>query len=92
MEMLAAKPFDLVLMDVQMPVMDGMEATRGWRAHELAAGLARIPIIAMTANAMSEDRELCLSSGMDDHIAKPIEMDKLANVLDHWLPKSLSGR
>jgi signal transduction histidine kinase/CheY-like chemotaxis protein len=52
MEMLAAKPFDLVLMDVQMPVMDGMEATRGWRAHELAAGMARIPVIAMTANAI----------------------------------------
>jgi len=68
--------YDLVLMDVQMPEMDGEAATRAIRA--LSNGVAAIPIIAMTANAMSEDREAYLASGMDDYVSKPISSKLLA--------------
>jgi signal transduction histidine kinase/CheY-like chemotaxis protein len=85
LEMLVARRYDLVLMDVQMPVLDGLDATRAWRRRE-QGGETRLPIIAMTANALVEDREQCLAAGMDDHIAKPIELDKLAAALSHWLP------
>ena len=68
-----------------MPEMDGIEATRALRAGEAESGGPRIPIIAMTANALSEDRDACLAAGMDDHIAKPVEIDKLAAVLRTWL-------
>ena len=74
--------FDLVLMDCQMPVMDGYEATRRIR-EEL--GRNELPIIAMTANALAADRERCLACGMNDHIAKPIDIANLRSTLDHWL-------
>ncbi len=74
--------FDLVLMDMQMPVMDGLTATRTIRRNEALSGL---PIIAMTANAMASDREACLSAGMNDHLAKPIEPEHLFASLLHWL-------
>jgi CheY-like chemotaxis protein len=75
----AAQPaFDAVLMDVQMPVMDGYEATRAIR-QEL--GLTTLPIIAMTANAMASDRAACLEAGMDDHVGKPFELDHLVDTL-----------
>jgi signal transduction histidine kinase/DNA-binding response OmpR family regulator len=85
-----AKTFDLVLMDCQMPELDGYDATRAIRAWEtprIAAGIAnRLPIVAMTANAMPGDREKCLAAGMDDYLSKPIKRDVLLAALVHWLP------
>ena len=74
----AEKPFDAVLMDLQMPVMDGFEATRAIR-EEL--GLKDLPVIAMTANAMASDREACLAAGMNDHVGKPFDLPHLIEVL-----------
>ncbi|MEX8519649.1 MAG: transporter substrate-binding domain-containing protein [Leptothrix sp. (in: b-proteobacteria)] len=74
--------YDIVLMDMQMPVMDGLTATRAIRA---LAGHERLPIVAMTANVMSGDREQCLAAGMNDHIAKPIDLRDLSATLQQWL-------
>ena len=84
-DLLRGGEFDLILMDCQMPVMDGYEATAAIRAREQSDGRARVPIIAMTANAMSGDRERCLLAGMDDHIAKPVQERQLAEALRRWL-------
>jgi signal transduction histidine kinase/CheY-like chemotaxis protein len=73
--------FDLILMDVQMPVMSGLEATANIRAKERLTG-GHIPIIALTAHAMSEDRDLCLQAGMDDYISKPIKIKNLLQAID----------
>jgi CheY-like chemotaxis protein len=78
--------FDLVLMDVQMPVMDGLEATRRIRSFESESG-THIPIIALTAGAMDGDRENCLNAGMDDFISKPIILKALTQILAKWLPQ-----
>lgn len=77
--------YDLILMDCQMPIMDGFVTTRRIRHHELNHKLARMPIVAMTANAMQGDRERCLDTGMDDYISKPIEIEKLQQTLKKWL-------
>ncbi len=76
--------FDLILMDCYMPVMDGYAATRAIREMEASRSGQRIPIIALTANAMAGDREKCLAAGMDDHLAKPFTRDGLSTMLQRW--------
>jgi len=83
---MASGVYDLVLMDCQMPVLDGYSATRRWR--EIESGQApgrRLPIVAMTANAMAGDRQRCLDAGMDDYLSKPVARDQLDAVLRRWL-------
>ncbi len=77
---------DIVLMDWHMPEMDGLDATRALRALELREERKRLPVIAMTASAMSGDRERCLAAGMDDYLAKPVSIDELGAMLSRWLP------
>lgn len=79
---------DVVLMDCQMPVLDGYAATRQWRAEEAESGRPRLPIIAMTANAMAGDRERCLRAGMDDYLSKPIARATLHALLKRWGQRS----
>jgi PAS domain S-box-containing protein len=84
---LERQPVDVVLMDVQMPEMGGFEATAAIRAREKAAG-GHVPIIAMTAHAMKGDRERCLEAGMDQYVAKPIQVQELIDVLESTAPAS----
>ena len=83
-EAVQQKCYTLLLMDCQMPEMDGLDATRAIRAWEAAHG-GHVTIVAMTANAMVEDRALCLSSGMDDYLSKPVDRQSLSAVLEKWL-------
>ena len=78
-------PYDLVLMDVQMPEMDGLEATRQIRDPQSAVLNHGIPIIAMTAHAMQGDRERCLEAGMNDYVSKPVDPRALAEAIDKYL-------
>jgi CheY-like chemotaxis protein len=77
----AAKPFDLVLMDVHMPGVDGIEATEQIRAAERQEQTSHTPILALTANAFAEDRDACLAAGMDGFLVKPLDRDRLAAAL-----------
>jgi two-component system, sensor histidine kinase and response regulator len=78
--------FDLILMDVQMPGMDGFEATAAIRARETTAGSGHVPIVALTAHAMKGDRERCLAAGMDAYVAKPVEADELFATIERLGP------
>ncbi len=88
---LETRPYDLVLMDVQMPEMDGYEATRVIRDPQSGVLNHRVPIIAMTAHAMQGDRERCLQAGMDDYVTKPVSRQSLAEALEKWLPKQTTA-
>jgi CheY-like chemotaxis protein len=78
--------YDLVLMDCQMPEMDGFEAARAIR--RLTNGLAEVPIVALTASALTTDRDRCLEAGMNAHLTKPIDHERLADALSQWLPRT----
>jgi CheY-like chemotaxis protein len=80
-----AKNYGLVLMDVAMPEMDGLDATRAIRA--LPGEASRVPIVAMTAGAFSEDKQQCLDAGMDDYLSKPIVRAELMRAVDRWLTR-----
>lgn len=78
--------YDLIFMDCQMPVLDGYQTTAKIRSNQAGVTRRDIPIIAMTANAMARDKQKCLDSGMDDYLSKPIDSDKVINMLKKWLP------
>jgi two-component system, sensor histidine kinase and response regulator len=90
LETLAITEFDLILMDVQMPEMDGLEATREIRNREKQTG-KHIPIIAMTAHAMKGDRERCLDAGMDEYVSKPVNMDTLFETIKSFFPEEVKS-
>ena len=84
--------YDAVLMDMRMPGMDGLEATRAIRARERETGSRHTPIIAVTANAMHGDRATCVAAGMDDFATKPLVLDDLAETLGRWLPAGAAAQ
>ncbi len=90
-EAAARQRYDIILMDCQMPVLDGLAATRRIRAIEKNAGTSAVPIVALTANAMTGDRERCLEAGMNDYLAKPFTMEQLHAVLSVYLRHNDSG-
>ena len=90
LDRITKQDFDVVLMDVQMPEMDGLSATRAIRDYETGGG-QHIPIIAMTAHAMKEDRERCIQAGMDDYVSKPVSPEKLLQSLQTLLPHKLTA-
>ena len=88
LEQLRAQRFDLVLMDCQMPELDGFEATRTWRQEEARRLLPRTPVVALTASAVNDDRDRCAAAGMDDFLVKPFEIDELMTLVTRHLPAS----
>jgi CheY-like chemotaxis protein/HPt (histidine-containing phosphotransfer) domain-containing protein len=88
----AARKVDLVLMDFQMPEWDGLTATRAIRARERDQGQPRLPVLALTANAMAGFERTCLEAGMDDVLIKPLKEDELADALERWLPHRARAR
>ena len=91
LEKYRAAPPDLVVMDISMPEMDGLEATQAIRAHEAGAGLARVPIIAATAHVMQDDKDRCFAAGMDDYVSKPIKREAILKTLDKWRARGASA-
>jgi signal transduction histidine kinase/DNA-binding response OmpR family regulator len=92
LQMWRARRPALILMDVSMPVMNGLEATRAIRQAEQTEGLPRTAIVGLTAHALKGDREMCIKAGMDDYMPKPISPDRLAAKLDEWLERSQAAR
>jgi signal transduction histidine kinase/HPt (histidine-containing phosphotransfer) domain-containing protein len=95
LDLMDQKPFDFIFMDVMMPEMDGLEATRMLRKRQLTGGHAhyqsRIIVCAMTAHAMAGDREKCIAAGMDDYLAKPVRPKDVRDMLERWAGKVMSG-
>ena len=89
LDAIAATRYDLVLMDCQMPVMDGYAATRALRVREKESGGGRLPVVALTANALPGDSDACLAAGMDGYLSKPFTIQKLGNTLSKWLSVEL---
>ena len=87
--LVSSRKFDLILMDCQMPEMDGFAATQQIRAKEISNQAVRTPIIALTANALKTDRDKCIQSGMDDYLSKPVTQKTLGEMLLKWLPNKL---
>jgi CheY-like chemotaxis protein len=85
LEALDRTRYDLILMDLQMPVMDGLAASAEIRRREASTG-THVPIVALTANVLPEDRRACLDAGMDDHVAKPIRLGDIRRIIERWLP------
>lgn len=91
LRLLRQSSYEMVFMDMQMPVKDGLTATLEWRAYEKAHRMMPIPIVALTANAMQGDAERCLQAGMDDYLAKPLKAELLSQKLDKWLHRGISS-
>ena len=85
LDRITEKKYDVVLMDVEMPVMNGIEATKQLRRQEAANGGSHLPVIAMTAHALQGDRERMLASGMDDYVSKPLILDEFFKAIDRQL-------
>jgi CheY-like chemotaxis protein len=88
LERLQTNAYDLVLMDCQMPEMDGFAASAAIRSSNSSTLNPQIPIIAMTARTLMEDRELCMAAGMNDYLSKPVDAEELAIKLKYWIPKA----
>ena len=86
-----SQEFDLILMDWQMPRMNGIQATRAIRHREAKNGDRRCSIVAMTGNAMRGDRDACIKAGMDDYLCKPVERHELIRILSTFAPAGVSG-
>jgi CheY-like chemotaxis protein len=87
-QMSATLPYDIILMDVQMPEMDGITAAKTIRAREVALGTLRKPILALTANALADDKANCLAAGMDDYLTKPFMRRQILELIGKWLRTS----
>ena len=90
LDLFGKEPHDLALVDLMLPGMDGLTATRLLRSPASAVRNRAIPVVAMTANAMQGDREMCLAAGMDDYVSKPVEPAMLDAMLVKWLPATPS--